>query len=156
WGLVYPFDTASLPDEWPDDPNEPIWEPYHGFWCFSSKLSTIYDRISPDAAGAGQDASMLDIVRVIHPETFEKAVAPLSDHPEDGFLAWLKERHGAPLTTSRALEDVWRKNGSRIGLLYFYCHASLTTLALGETEKIDASRLFLMLSGAERSPDSSG
>jgi hypothetical protein len=156
WGLVYPLNTATVSDEWPGDPNKSVWEPYCGFWCFNNQLSTMYYRIPPDAAGADKDASMLDLVRVIHPETFQNAVAPLSDYPEDGFLNWLKERYGEPLTTSKGLEEAWRKNGSRIGLLYFYCHASLTALALGESEKIEASRLLLMLSGAERPLDSQG
>lgn len=156
WGLVYSLDAATVSDEWPDDLNKKAWEPYRGFWCFEKQLSTMYYRIPPDAAGVDKDASMLDLVRVIHPKTFQNAVEPLSDHPEDGFLDWLKERYGEPLTTSKALEELWRKNGSHVGLLYFYCHASLTALALGESEKIEASRLLLMLSGAERTLDSQG
>jgi hypothetical protein len=62
-----------------------------------------------------------------------------------------------PLSPSRAS---LRKSGAagvpEIGLLYFFCHASATALALGPEEMIESSDLFLMLSGANRPPGISG
>jgi hypothetical protein len=156
WGLVYPLDPSLLPDRSPDDPTKVDWAPYRAFWCLSRELSTLYDRIPPDAAGVAHDSSAHNLVRIVHPETFERAANPLSDCPEHHFLGWLSGRYGAPLTTSRALQEFWRKNSAQIGLLYFYCHASASKLALGNDEKIEASRLFLMLAGAHRPPGSSG
>jgi hypothetical protein len=148
-----------LPNALPEDAVK-AWEIYRDFWCLDRQLSTLYHRIPPDAAGGGvQDASTLDMVRVVHPDTFANAMAPLAklpELPEIDFLGWLKNFSGEPLTTSRQLRDEWRKKGSQIGLLYFYCHASATKLALGDDEKIEASQLFLMLSGVERQPGSSG
>lgn len=156
WGLVYPADPALLPDILPKDAGN-AWEVYKAFWCLSYQVSTLYYRIPPDAAGGGlQDASTLNILRVVNPDTFASATAPLAQCPEDRFLGWLRDFAGEPLTTSRQLKEEWRKNGSQIGLLYFYCHASATKLALGNDEKIEASRLFLTLSDVERQPGSSG
>lgn len=156
WGLVYPADPTLLPDTLEEEAGK-AWEIYKAFWCLSYQVSTLYYRIPPDAAGGGlQDASTLNILRVVNPDTFAKATAPLEECPENRFLRWLRDFAGEPLTTSRQLKEEWRKNGSRIGLLYFYCHASATKLALGDDEKIEASRLFLTLSNVERQPGSSG
>ena len=149
WGLVYPFDPSHLPDKWPDNSTNVNWEPYGDFWCLSKGLSTRYVRIKPDQIG---DASTLDVIRVMHPETFEKAAITLSNCPEEGFLGWLKERYGPPITTFRALRENWREKGSRIGLLYFYCHASATKLALGDEEEIEANQLFLLVADPKRKP----
>jgi hypothetical protein len=156
WGLVYPSDASALPNALPENSGK-AWEIYRHFWCLDRQLSTLYYRIPPDAAGGGiQDASTLDMIRVVHPDTFANATAPLANCPEHGFLGWLKNFSGDPLTTSRQLKDEWRKKGAQIGLLYFYCHASASKLALGNDEKIEASQLFLMLSDVERQPGSSG
>ena len=145
-----------MPDALPKAGNK-TWEVYKAFWCLSREISTLYHRIPPDAAGGGlQDASPLNMIRVVNPETFSNAIAPLGNCPEDQFLAWLRDFAGDPLTTSRQLKEEWRKNGSRIGLLYFYCHASATKLNLGNDEKIEASQLFLTLSDVDRLPGSSG
>jgi hypothetical protein len=151
WGLVYPRDSSELPEGFPENQLE-VWEVYRSFWCLDHQLSTIYHRISPDAAG---DASPLDMLRVVHPDALATAVATLAKCPEDDFLAWLNDFSGEPLTTYREFREAWRKRGPQIGLLYFYCHANKTKLALGNDEKIEASQLYLLLE-QDRQLDSSG
>ena len=75
--------------------------------------------------------------------------APVSIRRLD-ILEWLKNRYGDPITTARELKTVWPRVGAETGLLYFYCHASASMLALGEEETIEASRLLLTLADAER------
>jgi len=151
WGLVYAADPEALPDA----PAAISWQDYSAFWCLGRQLTTAYERIAPDAAGRGQDAAALRMIRVIQPQAFRSAAGEMPE-PELAFLDWLLQRHGEPLASSRELKKSWRDAGAKTGLLYFYCHANATRLALGEDEEIEASQLFLMLSGVERLPGSSG
>jgi hypothetical protein len=147
WGLIYAADPASLPDH----PPALAAEVYSAFWCLSRQLATVYDRLPPNAIGRGQDASALGMIRVVHPHVFQAATDELPlEGPERGFLEWLKNRYGDPITTARELKKVWPRAGAETGLLYFYCHASASMLALGEEETIEASRLLLTLADAER------
>jgi hypothetical protein len=86
---------------------------------------------------------------VVHPETFKGAEAGLTAGPERGFLEWLKTSFGEPLATSRELKHFWRTDASKTGLLYFYCHANATKLALADDDKIEASKLFLLLTNGQ-------
>ena len=151
WGLIYSGDAEDLPVEWPGD-SATGWEVYKDFWCLSRAVSTVYDRIPPDAADDVEGASSSELIRVVHPDVFARAMSPLDDSAERSFLGWLTERHGEPLTTSRALRLRWRERSPQTRLLYFYCHASPTRLALGEDEKIEASRLLLVLAGKSVRP----
>lgn len=154
WGLLYVGDTDKLPDNLPSNPAM-IWETYRGFWCLARELTTLYDRIQPDDDGPG-DSSKKEMVRVINPDTYKTAMFPLAASPEQGFLSWLKIQYGEPLTSSLALKKQWAEKKLQTKLLYFYCHASASKLALGEDEKIEASHLFLLLSdGPLRPPGSS-
>ncbi|HVR58099.1 MAG TPA: hypothetical protein VMT72_14885 [Pseudolabrys sp.] len=155
WGLIYSADPRQLPDVLPLDTDN-AWETYGAFWNLSHQISTVYHRIPPDAAGGKLNASPLEMIRLVHPETLAAATECLSGSPEESFIDWLNEFSGEPLTTSNELSEEWRKKGSKTGLLYFYCHASASLLALGKEEKIKASRLFLMLTDVERELGSSG
>ena len=146
WGLVFSGDADDLPDEWPGDAAAG-WEAYKNFWCLSRALSTVYDRIPPDAADDAEGASSSERIRGVRPDVCARAMNPLDSSAERSFLGWLTERHGEPLTTSRALKTRWRERSRHTRLVYFYCHASPTQLALGEDEKIEASRLLLLLAG---------
>jgi hypothetical protein len=149
WGLIYP---APVPDDAP----EVAAGNYSSFWCLSRRLATVYDRLPPDVIGRGQDASALRMVRVIHPNAFQIAAEKLDPGPERDLIEWVTKRHGAPIATERDLKKIWREAGSETGLLYFYCHANASNLALGENETIEASQLFLTLASSERAPGRCG
>lgn len=146
WGLVY----GANPEALAEDPAEVSADTYSAFWCLSRKLATVYERLPPDSVGRGQDASSLGMLSVVHPNAFEAAKKLLPAEAERDFVDWLQNRFGGPIVTGRDLKRVWREAGSDTGLLYFYCHANASTLALSEEEKIEAAELFLTLAGAER------
>ena len=50
WGLVYPATPRHL-SQIKDTPNVTELGPYSRFWCISRELTTVYDRIPPDATG---------------------------------------------------------------------------------------------------------
>jgi hypothetical protein len=152
WGLVYGGDPEALPEA--PDPRD--WKAFEAFWCFSHELATVYERIAPDAAGRGKGAEALRALWVAQPDALTGAEAQMPGGPEEEVIRWLRERYGEPLSSSQALKKHWREAGAETGLLYFYCHASATKLALGDDEKIEASQLFLTLSGAERRPGTAG
>ncbi len=149
WGLVYSSDPSSLPDSWSDDPEQPSWKQYRDFWCFCRDLTIRYDRIPPDHVG---DASHLSMLRIINLDTFDKAKTRVTSEPELAFLGWLEKQYSPPLNTEVAIKQVWYREASATGLLYFYCHAGPSTLAIGEDASLAAHELYLLIGGPERKP----
>lgn len=154
WGLVYPADTDDV-DKLPVIPNIADLGPYDKFWCISRELATVYDRIPQDAAGLDYDSSTLGIMRVINRETFDAVKAKVGIASEVELLKWL-DKTAPPIVTAKDLRLAWKGRGAKTGLLYFYCHANATKLALSESENIESSDLLVTLSGATREPNNSG
>jgi hypothetical protein len=154
WGLVYP----ASPDEVEGLPvldNIAAPGPYAEFWCISRELATIYDRIAQDAAGRGYASSHLGIMRVVNGETFEAVKAGVKLASEVQLLEWL-EAAAPPIRTVKDLRRAWKGQGATTGLLYFYCHANATKLALSDVEQLESSDLLVTLSGAPREQSTSG
>ncbi len=140
WGLVYPENV--------DTDVDPL-----KFWCIGRELSTLYKRILPDAAGSGHNISPLKVLHVVHEDVYKevRAAEPVLEH-ERQFLDWRQKNHGDPLSTVEGLKKRWRESKHEIGLLEFYCHASASSLALSDTELIQAAILPIMLAGRKHSP----
>jgi hypothetical protein len=147
WGLVYPSDPAALPDSWDGVLDVTLWERYRAFWCFSRNVTTRYMRIRPDEIG---DASSLAMLRIINTAIFDKASKGVALRQEKAFIDWLAGSYGDPISAESSLETAWQEKASSTGLLYFYCHASATTLAIGADASIEAQRLFLLLADRRR------
>lgn len=153
WGLIYPADADEI-DALPVLENVTEVGPYDNFWCISRELATVYDRIPMDAAGR-YDSSTLGMMRVINPETFQQVKANVNTASEKELLDWLDQTAPA-ITTAKDLRKLWKGQGAKTGLLYFYCHANATKLSLGELEQIESADLLVTLSGAIREPNISG
>ena len=54
-------------------------------------------------------------------------------------------RKWKPKDSKRKLIRAWKKDGNKIGLLYFYCHANGTRLSFGLDDEISTSDLRLEL-----------
>lgn len=154
WGLVYPASAEEV-EALPllDDVKQP--GVYDRFWCLSRQLSTVYDRIPPDAAGRGLNSAGLKIMRVLNREAWETASQRLAAAAERDFLVWL-DKVAPAIITSKDLRQAWRTHGATTGLLYVYCHANATKLALSEEEKIESADLLVTLSSVARAPETSG
>jgi hypothetical protein len=152
WGLVYPGDPEALPD----DPEEVTANTYSSFWCMSRELATVYERLPPDATGRGQDASTLTTVCVVHPDALDTAKKAIKGASETALAEWFLDKHGLKIATAREFKKHWRDAGSETGLLYFYCHANASALALGDDEKVEASELLVTLGKADRPKGRSG
>jgi hypothetical protein len=154
WGLVYPAGADEV-ERLPAMENIADLGPYEKFWCISRELATVYDRIPQDAAGRGYDSSSLGIMRVMNRETFDEVKAKVGLASEVEILEWL-DAAAPPIVTAKDLRLAWKGRGAKTGLLYFYCHANATRLALSEIEQIESSELLVTLSGATREPNTSG
>lgn len=155
WGLIYSGDPAALPDSGDAEPADG-WSTYSKFWCFEHELSSIYDRILPDAAGSTTNAADLNILRVVDPQAYLNASKPLADSWERPFFHWLENVSGGAVTSEQELTDALKVHGAKLGLLYFYCHANATRLALGDEEHLEAADLSQLLLDVERDADISG
>jgi hypothetical protein len=154
WGLVFPA-TADEVEALPvlADIAEP--GPYAKFWCMGRELATIYDRIPQDAAGRGYKSSHLGVMRVVNRQAFDEVKPHIASASEVELLAWL-EATAPPILTAKDLRLAWKGSGATTGLLYFYCHANATKLALSDQEHIESSDLLVTLSGPPRERSISG
>jgi hypothetical protein len=151
WGLVFPSNPSTLPETWPSESADLSWETYRDFWCFSRALVVTYDRVEMDAVG---DTSALRMMCVVNSDALAKAEHSVMATPESGFLHWLKQHN--PISSWKALRATWQTENAQVGLLYFYCHASETTLALGAEDRVDSTQLFTLLAnGAKRTKGTS-
>ena len=94
-------------------------------------------------------------MRVINQETFDKVKEKLGAESEVEILKWLDIAAPA-VTTASELENAWRDREGKIGLLYFYCHANATKLALSERDEIESSDLHRALKRRSRAANISG
>jgi hypothetical protein len=152
WGLVYPEDPEALPD----DLEAISAKTYSAFWCMSRELATVYERLPPDAIGVGQNASSLTTVCVVHPDALDAARESITGASETALAEWFLDKHGRKIVTARDFKKHWRDAGSNTGLLYFYCHANASTLALGDDESVEASELLVTFGKAHRPKGRSG
>ncbi|HMF57415.1 MAG TPA: hypothetical protein VK619_13815 [Pyrinomonadaceae bacterium] len=132
WGLVYDADPDKLSGEEEDvDINH-----YQNFWCFKYCLSTMYYKIGAKNVKSPKSIDSFKILSVTHDETITQVKACLTDEEKRLFDWWYKKDVAPPLKSSAELSAKWKKLADEIDLLYFYCHASGTDLALSDGDTI--------------------
>jgi hypothetical protein len=146
WGLIYPEDHTRLPTSWDGISNSGWWNLYCDFWCFAHDLTVRYSRTKDKI----DDASALTMLRVAHPVVFKDARQHVKSNHEQAFIKWLDDSYGIPICSESSLIEAWRETAAKTGLVYFYCHASATNLALNAEEYINVARLFLLLANPKR------
>lgn len=136
WGLMYDGDE----DEFITGVPEVNVAACSGFWAVRYHISTVYYRISPVRSALSGDR--LAVLPVVHREAFDRAREYLLDDtsgPESYIRAFtgLFSGEQSPIYQTRDLYRRWSEASKLDGLLYFYCHASGTSLALAANDMID-------------------
>ncbi len=150
WGLIYDGDLGRLSGKRDDT----YWDLFQDFWSIKYDLSCLFHRIFPSELRA-LDPSEYRVLRVLNRTSFLNAQNHLSDIEKKGF-ANLFEKFGDPVHSKKDLLTQWEKTKKTLGMLFFYCHADQTRLALGQDQlDIDDFRRYLRLDGRQLNEPSS-
>ncbi len=140
WGLIYSGNPAQLPD----DPSHFEWSLYQDFWCHKYWLSTLYITIKPTAVSTARSANHVEIVGVVNRQAHANAFQSL-DADEQQILTAAQDCWSDTIFSSQDLFGKWHNISRANSLLYFYCHANQTNLALSATDEITIDDLRLKL-----------
>ncbi|MDQ2974823.1 MAG: hypothetical protein M3R69_05340 [Acidobacteriota bacterium] len=127
WGLI----CDRPPSEFKDHGTEV----FDSFWCIKYKLSSVFFRILPEGLNEPEPADLRHVLSVVHKTAFDVATKYLTA-PEDEISKWMLGQFGEPLASSTQFYKEWQTKGEGLRLLYFYCHANSSNLALGEDDEI--------------------
>lgn len=131
WGLIY----DSSPELLSGNPEDDEINLFENFWCLKYKLSSVYYRILPEGLSDLDSTNLTGILSIVHKAAFDKAARNLID-PEDKILQWVTTVYGEPLDASKTFYQEWQSKGEKVRLLYFYCHANRSNLALSSDDEI--------------------
>jgi hypothetical protein len=135
WGLIYDGNVEALSPVGPgDDP-----DPYEDFWCLKHWVATTYFRVEPRGLDVPLPAESFRMLSILNQNVFDRVRTRLRA-PELAVLASL-EGFRDPIYRSGDFFTLWQKLATDVGILYFYCHADGTRLALGATDLITVERL---------------
>lgn len=125
WGLV--FDR---------DPEEPANGDYtidksrfENFWALKYQTSTVYDGRPPTANSRRIPGNSLRIIAVINQTVYDQAVQSLSPE-EHAWVDSVLKVAGHPAHKESDLIQMWKDSVGQNCLIYFYCHADGSNLAL--------------------------
>lgn len=131
WGLIYDGEPNKL-----DGSAKNIdMTTYQDFWNIKYNLSCVYHRILP---GRDQDQAPIDpdsyrVLPVLNKVAFAKAISQLTEAEQVAFSDFFNKL--APcIHTKQDLLAQWETVRNNLGMLFFYCHANQTRLALGQDE----------------------
>jgi hypothetical protein len=134
WGLIYDGPVESLSG----DPVQDAIEYYEDFWCLKFLLTSVYRRVHPEWLAGSGSSGPNEFLSVLDRSAFDKAAKYLAQ-PQEKILEWIESRFGRGVEASEDFFRVWQSKGERYRLLYFYCHANRTSLALGPDDLISMS-----------------
>jgi hypothetical protein len=127
WGLLF---HHKPPDAVPA-PGETDISLYADFWAFRYSVTTVYFRLSAMALSQAWPADAFKVLSVRNKEAFDAALDKLDETDRD-LLARFDQNSAMILYSSKELVEKWEQIREKVGLLYFYCHANETMLALGD------------------------
>lgn len=138
WGLIYDASPESLSEGTTIDD-------YADFWSVKHLLTTVHHRVPPRPEPPDRDR--FQVLPVLNKDSFDAALEAVS--PDERIA--IAELLGAPTRAAFSADEFrrrWKAATTEVGLVYFYCHADGTRLALGVTDQIDIDQLALL--GAPR------
>jgi hypothetical protein len=137
WGLVYGGDAERLPDNPTLDEITP--EVYSHFWCLKYQVAALHEVIDPTfitKPRANNEVQMLAIVNQLCWDSVRNRVSEdelkLLD---DGLLRGLQ-----PIASSSGFFSAWKRLHQNLDVLYLYCHANGSKLALGGEDDITVTK----------------
>jgi hypothetical protein len=149
WGLIYDGDPNSLRGA----PEDDEIELYRDFWCLKHKLSSVYNRILLASMSESSPGGPVNLLPVMDKQVYDKVTSQWNKYWNDEdkitidsrskILTWLNETFERSLVhTSADFYKRWRLEESNPRLLYFYCHANGSNIALGD-EQITANHFIV-------------
>jgi len=138
WGLAYDGD----PDLLPDSPAQILPQLYQGFWCLKYSVCTLHSVLDPRGLLKPRNNDEVQMLRIINKSCWDAAEQAVPDG-EKAFFNGVWKRSQAPITTSEEFFKAWKQWHNDLDLLYLYCHANGTKLALSGTDEISTTK-FLM------------
>jgi len=140
WGLAYDGDPEQLPDNCPNASITPA--DYSGFWCLKYRVSTLLDVIDPSGINkprANNEIQMLTVVNKVCWDTARLCIPDTELSLFDSTLA----RSQPPIGSSAEFFKAWRQFHKDLDILYLYCHANGSNLALSGQDEISIMKFKL-------------
>lgn len=140
WGLIYDTSPEALGEGTTIDD-------FADFWSVKHLLTTVHYRVPVHPLPPDRDR--FQVLPVLNKDSFDAALEAVSQDER----TTIAELLGAPTRAAFSADEFqrrWKAATTEIGLVYFYCHADGTRLALGVTDQIDIDQLALMSRARER------
>ena len=147
WGLAYDGD----PDALPDDPNAITPELYAGFWALKYHICTLHEIIDPSGVRKPRANDEVQMLTVVNRPIWDTAVKNIP-HTEVAMFNGTLARSEPPIASSEEFFKTFKKLYRGIDLLYVYCHANGTKLALGGDDEISVTKFQMNLYFDDREP----
>lgn len=138
WGLLY----CGPKDPMPESGNI---EELDRFACLKYNLSTIHSRVP--VLPRSRKGAVFQLLPVFNKHSLDSALKILSPD-EQGLMAELWSRFREPTFSKTEFEERFRTAALKFGLIYFYCHANGTELALNANDTVNIYSLRLLLNDA--------
>jgi hypothetical protein len=138
WGLVYDADPQRLSAT----PGDTEIQRYEDFWCLKYSVATVYVRITPKGL-LPRIGHNLEVISVINRDALIQASRDLPNATQ--IIDRLRPFWGNPVHTSHDFFERWARVGGSHALIYFFCHANGTRLAVGTGDEIHVDTLRLKL-----------
>jgi hypothetical protein len=134
WGLVFDSDPELIPDDATDISS------YKDFWCLKFLLSCNYRGLDPSTAEYGERSNDFWLVPVLHKAEYETSKWK-PDDPEGVAFDNVLQKYGGGISDVESLKNAWILTAQANKILFFYCHANGTTLAISSSESISSDDL---------------
>jgi hypothetical protein len=122
WGLIYDGDPEALSDD--ADAMDP--SVYNGFWCLKYLACCVYSRVQPLSADDVRPRDSTYVLAVVDQRELANSVGHLPAEE----AAVLELHMGQAIVSTEELRVRWEQLQKSNRVLFFYCHANETTLAL--------------------------
>ncbi len=146
WGLVFDVD----PDLLSGDPAATGIDLYRNFWCLKYSLSALYYKIKPRGMQPRRASSFV-VLPALNQTTLAAVCAQYADEEKAHLQRYFPGRW-QPVYKKAEVFDAWKAKRNEIDMLYFYCHADGTKLALGQ-DVISIDDFHLRLTRDEATPN---
>lgn len=135
WGLAYDGDPALLPE----NPPTISWAQYAGFWCLKYNVCTLHSVIDARGLFSPRSNDEVQMLRIVNKSCWDAAenAVPLV---EQVFFKSVWSQSQNPITSSDDFFKAWKQNYKNVDLLYLYCHANGSRLALSGTDEITTTK----------------
>lgn len=137
WGLIYGVD----PDPLTGQADDVSWELYQQFWCLKYSLSCMYHAIPP-VDDQPRDSQMFKVIAVHNQQAFDQAKSELDKiSGEHGLIETIYAKLSGTVCSKSELARRWKEEKHTLGMIFFYCHANESKLALANNDTISIHEL---------------